>query len=76
MGCLRRSKKDRYFAKARELLSKEYDIVGLVRQLRFFKAVATELLTKDQVNRLLNEAEREPIVDYDSEVEVINDRES
>ena len=63
MLCLRLSKQDRYFSQARERLNQEYDIVSLLQQLRFFKAVTKELIPHEQADILCSQTERLAIID-------------
>ena len=49
LRCLRRSKKDIYFSRARELFSKETDIIALIRQLRFMTVAFKEVISAEKV---------------------------
>ena len=37
INCLRRTKKDKYLARGRDILTREFDIVELIRKLRFYE---------------------------------------
>ena len=57
-SCFRPNKRNRNFAKAREKLTYEMDLVRLIRQLRFFKVVTNNLLVPEKVARLKKDVQR------------------
>ena len=59
--CLKLSKKDRLFAKARDCLQDELEIVLLLRKLRFVKAAISTLITPQRVNQLKLENDKQII---------------
>ena len=50
--CLRPNKQDKIFDRARNHLQKELDLVGLIRQLRFFNAAISEFIPSDRIDAL------------------------
>ena len=59
--CLKFSKKDRLFAKARDCLQDELEIVSLLRKLRFVKAAISTLISPQKVNQLKLENDKQII---------------
>ena len=52
--CLKRSNIDQNFAKARQGLQKEMDLIKILQQLRFFNAAIDLLLTRERAESLRN----------------------
>ena len=50
--CIRRTKQDIYFDRARQLLSDEIDIVKILRQIRFVLDVVKELVPAQKLAQL------------------------
>ena len=64
--CIRPSKKDQLFEEARERLQKELDLVGILKQLRFFQIAFRSVLSPKAI-LLLKEKSEKLLLDVDDE---------
>ena len=70
--CLRLSRKDSQFIKARELLYQELDLIELLRKLRFSQLVFEEILSLKRKDHHKNASKKVNIYDQDSSRDVNN----